>query len=117
MIVSRDGSSAFSIHDSHIDVTIPFDREVMALMPRVGTNVGTNDGTIPGADSSDPELTENEKRIVLELVKSPKLTYAELADGTGLSRRSVSRVIAELVRKGYITRIGSNRTGFWKVTR
>ena len=48
MIVSRDGSSAFSIHDSHIDVTIPFDREVMALMPRIGTN----DGTIPGADSS-----------------------------------------------------------------
>ena len=32
MIVSRDGSSAFSIHDSFIDVTIPFDREVMALM-------------------------------------------------------------------------------------
>ena len=52
MIVSRDGSSAFSIHDSYIDVTIPFDREVMALMPRIGTNVGTNHGTIPGADSS-----------------------------------------------------------------
>ena len=117
MIVRKYGREAFSIHDSNIDVTIPFDREVMALMPRVGTNVGTNDGTIPGADSSDPELTENEKRIVLELVKSPKLTYAELADWTGLSRRSVSRVIAELVRKGYITRIGSNRTGFWKVTR
>ena len=117
MIVRKYGREAFSIHDSNIDVTIPFDREVMALMPRVGTNVGTNDGTIPGADSSDPELTENEKRIVLELVKSPKLTYAELADETGLSRRSVSRVIAELVRKGYITRIGSNRTGFWKVTR
>ena len=117
MIVRKYGREAFSIHNSNIDVTIPFDREVMALMPRVGTNVGTNDGTIPGADSSDPELTENEKRIVLELVKSPKLTYAELADGTGLSRRSVSRVIAELVRKGYITRIGSNRTGFWKVTR
>lgn len=32
MIVSRDGSSAFSIHDSFIDVTIPFDRDVMALM-------------------------------------------------------------------------------------
>lgn len=32
MIVSRDGSSAFYIHDSFIDVTIPFDREVMALM-------------------------------------------------------------------------------------
>ena len=117
MIVRKYGREAFSIHNSNIDVTIPFDREVMALMPRVGTNVGTNDGTIPGADSSDPELTENEKRIVLELVKSPKLTYAELADETGLSRRSVSRVIAELVRKGYITRIGSNRTGFWKVTR
>ena len=117
MIVRKYGREAFSIHNSNIDVTIPFDREVMALMPRVGTNVGTNDGTIPGADSSDPELTENEKRIVLELVKSPKLTYAELADWTGLSRRSVSRVIAELVRKGYITRIGSNRTGFWKVTR
>ena len=65
MIVSRDGSSAFSIHDSHIDVTIPFDREVMALMPRIGTNDGINNGIITGADSSDPELTENAKRTVL----------------------------------------------------
>ena len=117
MIVRRYGREAFSIHDSYIDVTIPFDREVMAMMPRIGTNVGTNNGTIPEADSADPELTENEKKVVLELVKSPYLTYADLADKTGMSRRSVSRVIAELTGKGYITRIGSKRTGFRKVTR
>lgn len=121
MIVSKYGKDAFSIHDSYIDVTIPFDKEVMALMPKIGTNngtnVGTNNGTIQGDASSDPELTENEKRIVLELVKSPALTYTDLTDETGLSRRSVSRVVSELARKGYITRIGSRRAGFWKVIR
>lgn len=53
------------------------------MLKPVGTNngtVGTNNGTIQGDASSDPELTENEKRIVLELVKSPALTYTDLTE-------------------------------------
>ena len=78
MIVGKYGKKAFDIHDSLINVTIPFNQNVIPFVPNNGTDVGTND-TI---NQSDGLLSDKEKQIILELVKNPGATYDSLASET-----------------------------------
>lgn len=71
---------------------------------------GKNDGK----NLSD-ELTDNEKRILLELINNPSIPYDTLVVELGISRRTVSRVFVSLVEKGFIERIGTNKKGYWKI--
>ena len=109
MIAKKYGREAFDIHESYIDVTIPFNEKVLASVPTIGTDPGTN--------VSKEDLTQSEKMIILELVRNPKATYNQLSAETGISRRSVSRAITSLSEKKYIERVGNNKTGFWKIIR
>ena len=43
------------------------------------------------------------------------MTNAELIIKTGKSQRTITRVLALLKGKRLITRIGSKKTGYWKV--
>ncbi|MDO4499882.1 MAG: putative DNA binding domain-containing protein [Erysipelotrichaceae bacterium] len=106
-IVKKYGQKAFDIRDNYINVTIPFDKEVMALMPRVGT--------VEELPFIYNPLTLNEQMVMEELINNPELTYDELTGLTGLSRRTVSRVICSLIDKGNIERIGNNKKGYWKI--
>lgn len=75
---------------------------------------GKNDGKNDGKNLSD-ELTDNEKRILLELIYNPSIPYDTLVVELGISRRTVSRVFVSLVEKGFIERIGTNKKGYWKI--
>ena len=68
-----------------------------------------------GKNLINEELTENEKRILLELINNPSVLYDWLVNDLKISRRTVSRVFASLVEKGYIERIGTNKKGYWKI--
>jgi len=117
MIVQRYGQKAFDIHDSYIDVTIPFDAEILASMLKndtIGTNFGI-DHTKNDSNKYDKELTEKEKMVVLALIENPYLTYSKLAEMTGLSKRTISRITKQLVEKKYLERVGNNKKGSWKV--
>ena len=53
---------------------------------------------------------------VLELLRDdPNLTNAMLIEKTGKSQRTITRTLAALKGKGLITRIGSNKSGYWKI--
>ena len=99
IIVEKYGKEAFEINDNYIMVTIPFDEDVMATI-NVGINVGINDV---------------EKIILEELLKNPQLTSAELSIVINKSKRTVERYVKALQEKGYIERVGANKTGYWKV--
>ena len=111
MIVEKYGKEAFDIHDSYINVIIPFNKNVMVTMNQFGKNDGKNDGK----NLINEELTENEKRILLELINNPSVPYDQLVNDLKISRRTVSRVFVSLVEKGYIERIGTNKKGYWKI--
>lgn len=103
------GKEAFDIHDTYINVRILFSKKVLATLPS-GKNDGKNDGkNLSGA------LNENEKRTVLALLKDPSVPYETLVRDLGISRRTVSRTFSSLASKGIIERIGTNKTGYWKV--
>jgi len=113
MIVEKYGRGAFDIHQNYIDVTLPFNQAVLASVPQIGTDGGTDDKGI----RLNEDLSDTEKKLILELIKNPKYTYNQLASEIGISRRTVSRTVASLVEKKYIERIGNHKSGFWKIIR
>ncbi|MDR2383026.1 MAG: Fic family protein [Prevotellaceae bacterium] len=53
---------------------------------------------------------------VLELIKAtPNISYDKLVEKTGRSRATIKRMIKRLKQEGYISRVGSDKTGYWKV--
>ena len=102
-IIEKYGKEAFDIHDTYINVIIPFNKKVTDTMAS-------------GKNLSD-DLSENEKRILLELINNPSIPYDTLVVELGISRRTVSRVFVSLVEKGYIERVGTNKKGYWKKIR
>ena len=76
---------------------------------------GKNDGKNDDKNLFNNDLTENEKRVLLELINNPSIPYDTLVVELKFSRRTVSRVFESLVEKGYIQRVGTNKKGYWKV--
>jgi ATP-dependent DNA helicase RecG len=83
----------------------------MAKILRIWQNDGKNDGK----NLFNKDLSENEKRVLLELINNPSILYDPLVVKLKISKRTVSRVFESLVKKGYIQRVGSNKKGYWKV--
>lgn len=110
-IIEKYGRAAFDIHDTYINVIIPFNKKVL-LSQQNGKNDGKNDGK----NLSD-DLRENEKRVLLELIGNPSIPYDTLVVELSVSRRTISRVFESLVQKGYIERVGTNKKGYWKIIR
>ena len=55
------------------------------------------------------------KLILSELENKNNITQKELAEKTGIPLRTIKRNIDTLKEKGYIERVGSKKTGYWKI--
>lgn len=70
---------------------------------------------------NDPINSRGEKSLehtILDLLRhSPALTRNELAERTGYSDATIKRVLKKLSDRGDIDRVGSRKTGYWKVLR
>ena len=51
----------------------------------------------------------------LQLKMQLSITYEEMTEKTGKSRRTVSRIITELKEKNIIARVGSDKNGYWEI--
>jgi fido (protein-threonine AMPylation protein)/biotin operon repressor len=73
----------------------------------------------PVKANNDPvnDLVNNavKRNIMQHLKQNPKANYSELADKTGYSTATIKRHIQELKKTGIIERIGSDKTGYWKI--
>ena len=87
----------FKISEHFIKVEFPFSVPLNLL--------STNNGDING----------DINRVLLLLEKQPSITAKQMAEVLQISPRKVSRIIKELKEKEIIVRIGSNKTGYWKI--
>ena len=78
------GKEVFGIQDGFIQVTIPFNKKVMK-----------NRGTINGTLKSD-NLTNNELTLLGIVLSNPSISLSDAGDRMGISRRTVSRIVASL---------------------
>ena len=79
------------------------------------TNVGNDVGNNVGNDVGNNIGISIEEKILLLLKDNPKMTAKQLAEILQLSGRQIERIIAVLKSEGRLERIGTNRSGSWKV--
>lgn len=67
--------------------------------------------------SQYPQVTEVVWQIASLLNNTPGASADQIGDALGISGRMVRKHIATLRTLGVLERIGSNKTGYWKVNR
>lgn len=60
-------------------------------------------------------VTETQHKILEILEQRPNTSQQELAGLIGIHRVNINRNIQQLVRQGILTRVGSDRKGYWKI--
>lgn len=64
---------------------------------------------------NDPVISALKSNILNHLKQNPRANYNELAYKTGYSTATIKRHIQELKKAGILERIGSDKTGSWKI--
>lgn len=75
----------------------------------------TTDDAILDADGANHGADNMEGRLLSGLKQNPYITQTDLAKELSLSRRTVQRIMKELMNDGKIKRVGSTRTGHWEI--
>ena len=64
---------------------------------------------------ADKVANKSAQKVLLLLYENGNLTRDELSERTGLSLGGIKKIINSLRENGLIERVGSNKTGYWKV--
>lgn len=73
------------------------------------------DDAILDADGANHGADNMESRLLSGLKQNPYITQTDLAKELSLSRRTVQRIMKDLMNDGKIKRVGSTRTGHWEI--
>lgn len=104
-IVETYGLNAISFRENAIVVTIPFNW-INVVGNKVGNKVRNN---------SNIKITANRERIISEIRNNPNITSNQLSIILQISTTAVEKNLSYLKKNNYIERVGSNKTGYWKV--
>ena len=114
-ITEKYGKDAFEFRENAIVVKIPFNWiNVMGnkLDDKMGNKVGNK-----SASSAEQNIHLNETQLmILNFIRdNNNITKKQLQEKTSKSKTTVDNTISFLREHGLIERIGSNKTGYWKV--
>ena len=62
-----------------------------------------------------PELSEKAIEVLEIINEHRRFNAAEIGEQIGISERQVKNYITKLKQIGLLVRVGSNKTGYWKV--
>ena len=105
VISSEYGEGAFDFSDNDVTATIPFN-----FINEAGDKVGDKVGDKAG----DKTLNDSQTRVLAEIRNNPNITKPQLMIACNLGKTSIDNIISTLKKKGYIERVGSNKSGYWK---
>ena len=86
------------------------------IVKKFGMKVMKNHGTLNGTLKND-NMTNNELTLLGILLSNPSISLFNASDRMGISRRTVSRIVASLQDKGIVERKGSKKQGSWKIVK
>ena len=102
-IVSIYGKESIKIEKNRITVTIPFNK------------INVNSFEIV-SDKVYYKVTNKTEDIIIAIIRdNPNITVNQLMIKTSLSEPGVKKNLKQLKEKGIIERVGSNKTGYWKI--
>lgn len=101
--------SIFKISENFVMTEFKYDEEVMKQV-RVFVSGDKNEPV------NEPVKLTKATRQVLECLKiKPDITIDTMVAEIGITRETVKRVLKTLREKGFIRRIGSDKTGYYEV--
>ncbi len=109
-ICQRYGEEAFFINEEFIKVTIPFE-----FKRTFGSVQLSEKERAPGQKKTYKKSEETMELIVAEMRNNASVTISELIHILGLGKSSIQNYIKELSDAKRIERVGSNKSGHWKV--
>ena len=73
--------------------------------------------TIRYEKEGDPknESLSNAEKILILIKENPRMTAKEMAQNLSVTLRTVERILSEMHKKDIIERIGSTKSGEWKI--
>ena len=86
------------------------------IVKKFGMKVMKNHDTLNGTLKND-NLTDNELTLLSILLSNPSISLFDASDRMGISRRTVSRIVASLQDKGIVDRKESKKEGSWKIVK
>ncbi len=95
----------FEFRENSIAVNLPFNRIDCDMVDNQADNV---------VDKLN-ELNDTQQKILMEIRNNPNVTQPQLTILVGVGKTAVQNNIVVLKRKGFIERVGSNKSGYWKV--
>lgn len=96
-VVSKYGAEAYDFGTSTITVTIPFEKSELKKQ------------------NATVKLSPIEKSIYDIILNNPNVTIDEFAMLTKKHRATIIRALNKLKEKGLIERVGSDKSGYWKI--
>ena len=72
-------------------------------------------GNKVGNKMGDKSLNISHIKVLAEIRNNPNITKNELTIKCDLGKTSIDNIISRLKKLGLIERVGSNKTGYWKV--
>jgi len=72
-------------------------------------------GNKVGNKMGNKKLNNSQIKVLAEIRNNPNITKQQLKLVCELGKTSIDNIIFTLKKLGYIERIGSNKTGYWKV--
>ncbi|MFV0362907.1 MAG: MarR family transcriptional regulator [Suipraeoptans sp.] len=102
------GKGAYEFRENAIVVKIPFNW-INVMGDKVSNKVGDK--------PADSPLTNTQYQILLEIRNNPNITKTRLMELLSVGKTTVDNGITALKKYGFIERIGSNKTGYWKVVK
>ena len=117
-LMERRGSGLRKIIDEYPDDTAPSFRSTEQSFVVTLKNLNYSATSSPhGGDVGDDNGEENNADKILNAISiEPKASQKRLSEVTGLSTRTISRVIRSLRDNGVIRRVGSDRQGYWEIS-
>lgn len=91
-------------------ITIPLSDVTTAMV-----GPGSSDEAINEPINGAIKLSELERRIFEAIKQNPQITRKGLIELLHVGESTVYRAIQKLKAEGFIERIGSNKTGYWKI--
>ena len=86
------------------------------IMKKFGMKVMKNHDTLNGTLKND-NLTDNELTLLSIFLSNPSISLSDASDRMGISRRTVSRIVALLQDKGIVDRTESKKEGSWRIVK
>ena len=102
--------SIFEISEHFISTKFAFSEEALKVL---GEQLAKENDTVNYTVSDT--LNDTESAELKELKRNVGVTIADLMKEVGKSRPTITRALAELKAKGYIERVGSDKSGYWRI--